>query len=300
MIRTPSRRDCLAPGSLGYDRAMPSATEPIPSQSLSSARAAEIAMPASWPDSVTPEWAWGDSGGEGMSVCILDSGVEGGHPAVGEVERAVAAVVDGEGLVEIVEDSEGDVFGHGTACAGIVRSLAPECAIASVRVLGEDNRGSGAVMLTGLHWAIEQGYRVINMSLSTTKRELLALLHEFTDQAYFQGTTIVASAHNMAVSSYPWRFSSVISVGSHDEDEPRLIYANPEPPVEFFARGMDLEVAWRGGGKLRSSGNSFATAHVSGLCAQILAKHPELTPFEVKSVLRAAAPNVGAAAGAGR
>jgi subtilisin family serine protease len=90
----------------------------------------------------------------------------------------------------------------------------------------------------------------------------------------------------MAVESYPWRFSSVISVGSNEERDPFCFHYNPEPPVEFFARGLDVEVAWRGGGTVRSSGNSFATAHIAGICALVLSKHPSLTPFELKSVLR--------------
>ena len=52
----------------------------------------------------------------------------------------------------------------------------------------------------------------------------------------------------MPVESYPWRFSSVISVGSHEGADPLAYYYNPEPPVEFFARGVDVEVAWLGGG----------------------------------------------------
>ena len=89
----------------------------------------------------------------------------------------------------------------------------------------------------------------------------------------------------MPVESYPWRFSSVISVGSHEEDDPLLYYANPDPPVEFFARGVDVEVAWLGGGTIRATGNSFATPCISGIAALILGKHPGLTPFQLKTVL---------------
>ncbi len=95
----------------------------------------------------------------------------------------------------------------------------------------------------------------------------------------------------MAVESWPWRFSSVISVGSHEEADPMRFYYNPSPPVEFYGRGLEIEVAWKGGGTLRSSGNSFATAYLSGICTLILAKHPDLTPFELKSVLRLTAAN---------
>ena len=231
-----------------------------------------------------------------MTVCVIDSGVELGHPTVGEVARAVAVKLDDDGNVTVVDDAEGDLCGHGTACAGIVRALAPEAELHSVRVLGEGFTGTGAVLVAGLKWAIEQGYDVINMSLSTTKRQFSEVLRELTDTAYFNRTIVVASAHNMPVESYPWRFSSVISVGSHEEPDPLVFYANPEPPVEFFARGVDVEVAWLGRGTIRATGNSFATPAVAGICALVLSKHPELTPFQVKNVLYLIASNVGGAA----
>jgi subtilisin family serine protease len=131
------------------------------------------------------------------------------------------------------------------------------------------------------------------MSLSTTKKQFTGILHELTDTAYFRRTVLVASAHNMPVESYPWRFSSVISVGSHEEPDPFTFFYNPSPPVEFFARGVDVEVAWMGGARIRCTGNSFATPHMSGLCALVLAKHPELTPFQLKSVLYLISTNVG-------
>ena len=129
--------------------------------------------------------------------------------------------------------------------------------------------------------------------LSTTKQKFASLLHQLADSAYFRRTMLVASAHNMPVESYPWRFSSVISVGSHEESDSQTFFYNPAPPVEFFAKGVGVEIAWLGGGKILSTGNSFATPHMSGICALILAKHPELTPFQLKNVLYLTANNVG-------
>src|SRR4029079_5332073 len=106
-------------------------------------------------------------------------------------------------------------------------------------------------------------------------------------------TVLVASAHNMAVESYPWRFSSVISVGSHEETEPTTLLYNPAPALEVIARAVGVEIAWLGGGTILSTGNSFATPHMSGICALVLSKHPELTPFALKSVLYLTANNVG-------
>jgi subtilisin family serine protease len=265
----------------------------LPAWSLPADAAGRIAIGVEWPERVTREWAFGDSTGKGVRVCILDSGVDADHPLVGGLAGAIAVLKREDGELEFVEDDEGDLCGHGTACAGIVRAVAPEVSLFSVRVLGAGFKGSGSVLLGGLRWAVDQGFDVINMSLSTTKRQFAELLHELADSAYFRRTVLVASAHNMPVESYPWRFSSVISVGSHEEPDPLTFFYNPNPPVEFFARGVGVQVAWLGGTTIRSSGNSFATPHVAAICALVLGKHPELTPFQLKSVLYLTANNVG-------
>ncbi len=272
----------------------PHVDEELPAWSLPADAVERIGIAAEWPERVTRDWAWAESTGAGVRVCILDSGVESDHPLVGEIQGAVVITVGGDAEVGVAEDTEGDLCGHGTACAGIVRSLAPDCELWSARVLGAGYTGSGDVLLAGLRWAVEEGFDVVNMSLSTTKRQFATALHDLADIAYFKRTMIVASAHNMPVESYPWRFSSVVSVGSHEDDDPLVFYANPDPPVEFFARGVDVRVAWLGGESVRCTGNSFATPHITGICALIRSKHRELTPYQLKSVLYLTASNVGA------
>jgi subtilisin len=265
----------------------------LPAWSLPATAVDGIGLVDEWPAAVTREWAWGGSTGEGVRVCLLDSGIEANHPLVGAVERSVSVSAGEDGELHVEDDSAGDLCGHGTACAGIVRSLAPACELVSVRVLGEGFTGSGRILVAGLRWAVEQGFDVVNMSLSTTKREIAETLHEVADSAYFKKTMIVAAAHNLPVDSYPWRFASVVSVGSHDQSDSLAFYYNPSPPVEFFARGVDIEVAWLGGSTIRSTGNSFATPHIAGICALILGKHSGLTPFQLKSALYLTASNVG-------
>ncbi|MGI5499785.1 S8 family peptidase [Lentzea sp. CA-135723] len=242
-------------------------------------------------DQVTPEWAYGGSTGAGVRVCVVDSGVDGEHPLIGPVTSS-HEVVKGENGPEVRPAEHHDTCGHGTACAGIIRQMAPDCELHSVRVLGERFSGSGDFLLTGLKWAVEQGFDVINMSLSTTRTKFAQDLHELADEAYFRRSAIVASAHNTPVVSFPWRFCSVLSVGSHQESDPDLYLYNPAPPVEFFAMGRDVVVAWPGGGTARTTGNSFATPRIAGLAALILAKHPGLTIFQLKTVLYLAAANV--------
>jgi len=265
----------------------------LPAWSLPQGAADQIKLDFEWPERVTRAWALEGATGKGVRVCILDSGVDADHPQVGEINGAVAISVGEDGEPVATPDDEGDLCGHGTACAGVIRGIAPECEIHSVRVLGAGYTGSGPVLLGGLKWAVEQGFDVVNMSLSTTKRQFAEVLHELADTAYFNRTILVASAHNMPVESYPWRFSSVISVGSHSEPDSLRFYYNPSPPVEFFARGVDVELAWMGGATIRATGNSFATPHISGICALVRSKHPERTPFQLKRELHLIADNVG-------
>jgi subtilisin len=241
---------------------------------------------------ITREWAWGGSSGSGVSVGIVDSGVDADHPDVGGVSEAVVVRAGDDDRPLADADAEPDVSGHGTACAALIRSIAPECELISVRVLGPDFTGSGRDLVAGLLWALQRGCRIVNLSLATTRREFAWPLQELVDDAYFNNAIVVASAHNMPVLSWPWRFSSVVSVASHDRGDSYEFHYNPQPPVEFYARGADLDVAWPGGGHIRVTGNSFATPHISAICALILAKHPRLTPFQVKSVLYATANNV--------
>ena len=244
---------------------------------------------------ITREWAWGGSSGRGVRVAVVDSGVDADHPALEH------AVVDGV-TVEYDEQSETrvriepdrpshDVSGHGTACAGIIHAVAPQAEIVSVRVLGRDMRGKAYQFAGGLQWAIDHHVRVINLSLSTSREEYYGLFHKLTDEAYFKNLILVSAVNNIPAASYPSLYASVISVAAHPGQDPFTYYYNPNPPVEFGAPGIDVEVAWLNGQYSVVTGNSFAAPHIAGLAALILERHPDLTPFELKTVLMACASN---------
>lgn len=243
---------------------------------------------------LTPQWAWEGSTGAGVRVCIMDSGVEAGHPLVGPVERSVVVVEEPSGLVRMEDSDPVDFAGHGTACASVVRAIAPDVSLSSVKVLTDGKYGSAAGLLAGLQWAIAEGFDVINLSVSTRKAGFQTALYEAADAAYFRRCALVVAANNAPVRGFPWTFASVFSVAAHDERDAMAHFYNPTPPVEFLARGVGVDVAWLGGGRMRLTGNSFAAPHIVGKCALILAKHPWLTPFQLKSVLYHTAENVAA------
>jgi subtilisin len=243
-------------------------------------------------DTLTREWAWGGSTGRGVRVAVIDSGVEATHPAIGaDLSAYVAITLDGD---EVTYDTSphADAVGHGTACAAIIRQLAPECELLSVKVLGPRLGGRGAVFTAGLRWALDHDVDICNLSLGTSKADLFGTLHQLADRAYFKNVILVAAANNLPVPTYPALYASVISVAASTGEDPEVFYYNPRPPVEFGAPGINIRVAWRNGSWLHATGNSFAAPHITGLVARLRAKHPGLTPFQVKMILRALASNV--------
>lgn len=244
---------------------------------------------------ISRDWAWGGSTGKGVRVAVIDSGIDEEHPAVkGAICGGVVVEYDENAETRVRVENEQpirDMAGHGTACAGIIHKLAPEAEIYSVRVLGRDMRGKAFQFAGGLRWAIDNGMRVINLSLSTSREEYFGLFHKLTDEAYFKSVILVSAVNNIPAPSYPSLYSSVISVASHATQDPFTYYYNPNPPVEFGAPGIDVEVAWLNGEFSVVTGNSFAAPHIAALATLILEKHPGLTPFELKTVLMACANN---------
>lgn len=237
------------------------------------------------------DWAIGGSTGAGVRVAVLDSGIEADHPRVRGVAGAVDIEVDLDApdAVRAVEGPHEDLVGHGTACAAIIRSLAPDVELYSVRVLGASLKGSGARLLAGIQWIADREMAVANLSLSTKSEAYLAALHRVCDQAYFARTLLVCAANNLPGPTYPTQFASVVSVAAMPGDDPWALAYNARPPVEFGARGIDVDVAWAGGASTIATGNSLAAPHISAVIALIRAKHPDLAPFQVKSVLHALA-----------
>jgi subtilisin family serine protease len=236
------------------------------------------------------ETVFGDAAGAGVTVAIIDSGVDGGHPAVrGRVERHLRVDVEGD-AAHVVDDPEArDLVGHGTACAGIIAGVAPGVSLVSIRMLGADNRGKGRALAAAIDWTVGQGIAIVNLSLSSRSEAMFAAFHALADRSYFANTLLVCAANNVPGPSYPSLFAAVLSVAAHDVGDPDAWFYNPSPPVEFGAHGVDVDVAWHAGGRIRATGNSFAAPHLAGHAARLRSRYPAATPFEIKALLAATA-----------
>ena len=125
----------------------------------------------------------------------------------------------------------------------------------------------------------------------TELESMFAPLHQVSDRAYFARTLLVCAANNLPGPTYPSQYASVVSVAARPGDEEMTLAYNAHPPVEFGARGIDVDVAWADRGSITATGNSFAAPHVSAMVALMRSKHPWLTPLQVKAVLQAASIN---------
>jgi subtilisin family serine protease len=247
------------------------------------------------PRLITPEWAYGDRTGAGVRVAVIDSGIEGGHPLVGEIAQSVVVELDrdSEDGYRVRADEDRDLHGHGTACAGIIRGLAPGVELHSVRVLGERLTGRARCFAGALGWAIESGMQVVNLSLSTTNEEWYGSFMDLADRARRHRVMLVGALPNEPKVSIPSEFASVFSVAAIEGDDRERFVADPSPPAEWGAPGVGVEVAWLGGSTVTVTGNSFAAPVIAGLVARVVAAHPALTCSQVKTILAELASNHG-------
>jgi len=235
---------------------------------------------------VTPEKVWQGRTGRGVSVALIDSGIDASHPALrGCVKDAVEASREG-GRIFFHPSTSGDTAGHGTACAGIIARIAPEASLHSIKVLGPNASGSGEMFLAGLDYAIKHRIRVINLSLGTTKPELSAPLRDLLDRAYHAGCIVVAAANNLPQPSFPSIFSSsLVSVCKEHYGDPFYFTYRYGEVIELCASGVQVTTTWPGGGYRQLTGNSFACPHITGIIALLIEAYSDLTPFEVKTIL---------------
>ncbi len=242
---------------------------------------------------ITRKWAFGDGSGAGVKVAIIDSGVEDGHPLVGRVDRAIVVERDesADDGVRFVDEPHDDLYGHGTACAGIIRSLAPQVEIISIRVLSSNLKGSAFAFAHGLDWCIHNGVHVANLSLSTTNEDYAETFWELLDKAAYRRLLPVAALNNERKRSIPSEFAGVISVACAAGRDREKFWFNPNGPAEWGAAGIDVDIPWSGGGTINASGNSFAAPVIAGHLARIVGAHPGITPWQARTLLAALAEN---------
>ncbi len=235
------------------------------------------------------------STGQGTVVAVLDTGIDATHPQLqGRVLAGGYNFIDGTDDTADVGngvDDDGDglvdeLVGHGTFVASLVTLVAPDARILPIRVLNGDGVGSDWSVALGIHYAIDHGVEVINLSLSSTHES--EIIEEAVERAADFGIVIVSAAGNFGtdVPQFPAVESPVLGVAAVDEQDIKASFSSYNWDLTFTAPGANTNPdqpdplhsiigALPGGGFAMSEGTSFATALVSGGAALIRAQHPE-------------------------
>ena len=223
--------------------------------------------------------------GKGVKVAVVDSGIDPSHPDVGEVAGGVRIRID-EGGKLLFDENWIDEVGHGTACAGIVRKKAPDVLLYSVRIFDDASLSAkGEVLVEAIRWCLENGMKVVNLSLGTTKRKLVSALKEVCDQAEEMRVMLISAEHNEGLESFPASFPNVFGVAAGRVHGKYAYLYREGNPVEFVARGDPQRVCWVRPRYVFMGGASFAAAHISGLIALILEGYPDADFRQVRKVL---------------
>jgi subtilisin family serine protease len=221
--------------------------------------------------------------GRGVRIAVLDSGIEVTHPNFSG--RRLHDDVVSEASGDLRTGKGDDIYGHGTAVAGIIWRLAPEAEIGSFRVLGSSLSARTAQVSVAARKSIALGYHILNCSFGCGISGHLPLYKDWADSALLSGIHVVAASGSPEIPEWPAHLSSVLGVDCALSNEGGLRYL-PGRMVEFAAPAGEIRVPWKQGGHRVMTGSSFAAAWLSGMLARLLSVYPEIDPLLTKSLLR--------------
>jgi subtilisin family serine protease len=253
-------------------------------------------------------WAAGHDG-QGVKVAVLDTGYDPKHPDLaGRVEESHnftedPTVVDGVGHGTHVAAT---IAGSGAASGGLRRGVAPGARLLVGKVLDHDGLGSDSQVMAGMEWAVQQGARVVNVSLGGWPSDGTdPLSEEVNSLTASSGTLFVIAAGNAGPQPQtlvsPGTATSALTVGAVDKRDQMASFSSRGPRMgdsaikpDLVAPGVDIVAARAAGTSLGDivdadyismSGTSMATPHVTGAAALLAEQHPDWRAEQIKSAL---------------
>jgi subtilisin family serine protease len=219
--------------------------------------------------------AWEHATGQGVAVCVADTGIDKGHEALEYVAGRNFTTTHPLGR-NVQPDAYDDGSGHGTHVAGTVaardtgagvKGVAPQAGVLVAKVLLDDGTGRTSQIVDGLHWCADAGADVINMSfgMAGTNSTLAAAMSDLAAQ----DVLLIAASGNAGDSSplYPAAYPEVVAVGASDRDDAIASFSNRGEDLN--APGVEVRSTVPGGYGT-ASGTSMASPHVAGVAALAL------------------------------
>src|ERR1051325_2871801 len=242
---------------------------------------------------ITPERLLHDprASGEGVSVCVLDSGIERAvlDAKFGGQIKHIARGIFSADRTDPLPYQGHQSTPHGTTVADIILTQAPKVQLYSADVFGPAGTCEVETVIKALSWAYDKWKcKIVNLSLGVTEQKLTQLpkrqaLLRMIEEGYHKDIIIVAAAHNdhPFTRSYPALFAPpILSVNKKLFGNPLEFAYEQREQIEFLAHGRGYL-----GPFAMEPATSWAAPHLTGIAARLLSLRPELKPFEVKTLL---------------
>jgi hypothetical protein len=247
--------------------------------------------------------AWDITTGGPITIALLDTGVSSSHPDLqGKLLRGYDFFNN--------DDDPSDDEGHGTYTAGVAAATSDNgagiagvcwgCKILPVKVLGSRGQGNAATTAAGIRWAVDQGARIISMSLGGDQDA--QVVRDAVNYAHEHNALIIAASGNGQregnVPNYPAAYPSVLAVSATTDTDTVTRFSTIGNFVDISAPGVGLwSTFWsRAAGDTyeAANGTSAACPHVAGAAALALTLRPDLSADQLADILMAAADDLGA------
>jgi subtilisin family serine protease len=247
--------------------------------------------------------AWDITTGGDITIAILDTGVSSSHPDLSH------KVLRGYDFYNGDTDASDDE-GHGTYTAGVaaansnngtgIAGVCWGCKILPVKVLGSRGQGDDATIAQGIRWAVDQGVRIISMSLGGP--EDTQVIRDAVSYAHDHNVLIIAASGNGQADgnkpNYPAAYPSVLAVSATNSTDGVTGFSTTGSFVDIAAPGVGLwSTIWspRDGDTYGvENGTSASCPHVAGAAALALTLRPDLSADQLAEVLESAADDQGA------
>jgi thermitase len=238
--------------------------------------------------------AWASTTGEGVTIAVLDTGVDYTHPDLSVSSIAPWNFYSNNGDVT-------DVHGHGTWVAGTVSAIggnglgvvgnAPSTKILGVRIAQPDAWASWSTMAQGIVYAADKGVRVVNLSYenSCSSDTIVSAANYLRSK----GGVLIVSAGNSGADNAQPANDSVTCVSATGSNNLRTSWSSYGASVDISAPGAGIYTTSRGGGYGAVNGTSFSAPLTAGVYALMFSVNPSLTPVQADGILYSTADDLG-------
>lgn len=240
--------------------------------------------------------AWDSANGSGVTIAILDTGIDSAHPDL------APNLVPGWNVYDN-NSNTADVNGHGTWVAGVAAMAANNAKgsagvawgakIMPVRIADANAYAYWSTVAQGIYWAADHGAKVVNVSYNGVSGS--ATVQSAAQYLRSKGGVVVVAAGNSGGLESIAASDAMLSVAATDQNDARASFSSYGAYVDLAAPGVSVYTTTVGGGYSNASGTSFSSPVVAATAALMLSANGKLTPADVDRILKTTSLDLGAA-----